>query len=191
MSATLQQSPAKLAQTETAADLSGAIEIGWLVPDEITFYKAPGGFTGLRHGEKDYSRVSLRRALPMGNPLEYISVADNENKEIGMLRAIQELSGEQLSIVTDELNCRYYCPEIADVRSVKDKLGYVYMELVLHGTGGRKPEKSCAVKDVNKNIRLLDDDRLLIFDVEGNRYLIRSLEALSPKTRKRLEPYLF
>jgi hypothetical protein len=77
-----------------------------------------------------------------------------------------------------------------EIKSVKDKMGYVYMELRVTGRG-ETFEKNCAVKDVNKNIRMLDDDRLIIFDVDGNRYIVPSLEALDKKSIKRLEPYLF
>ena len=79
---------------------------------------------------------------------------------------------------------------IVEIKSVKDKLGYVYMEVTIRGEG-RTYDLNCAVKDVNKNIRMLDEDRLIIFDVDGNRYLVESLSKLDPKSVKRLEPYLF
>lgn len=178
--------------TRRATDeLAGAIDIGWLNLAEAEFYVGSGGFTGLRYGEKDYPRVALRRALPVGNPMEYISVADTENKEIGMLRAVSDLADGQLAIVVAELEKRYYCPQVNEIKSVKDKLGYVYLELIVSAEGGKRYPKNCAVKDVVKNIRMLDMDRLILFDVDGNRYIVRSLEKLDPKSLKRLEPYLF
>ena len=173
-----------------AATLADAIDIGLLDLSKAEFFITPGGFTGLKYDGKDYMRVSLRRALPIGDPSAYISVADHENKEIGIIKNISELSGEQLDIAVAELDHRYYCPEIFEVKSVKDKLGYLYMELFV-GAGGEKYAKNCAVKDVNKNIRMLDDNRLIIFDVDGNRYIVNSLKDLEKKSLKRLEPYLF
>ena len=64
------------------------------------------------------------------------------------------------------------------------------MELII-GRDDTKYKKNCALKDVSKNIRMLDDDRLVITDVDGNRYIIESLSALDKKSLKRLEPYLF
>jgi hypothetical protein len=170
--------------------LAYAIDIGILDIDNAEFYVTPGGFTGLKYAGKDYKRISLRRALPIGNPMEYISVADKDNKEIGMIRSLSELSEKQYSIVVTELENRYYSPTVYEVKSVKDKLGYVYLELLI-GRDDVKYMKNCAVKDVNKNIRLLDDDRLAIFDVDGNRYIVQSLAKLDKKSWKRLEPYLF
>lgn len=170
--------------------LSDAIDIGLLNLKDAVFYRTEGGFTGLQYAGKDYRRISLRRALPLGDPMRYISVADHENKEIGIITDVSALKGEARAIVLEELERRYYSPTVREIKSVKDKLGYVYMELVLEGQAGRS-EKTCAVKDVNKNIRMLSEDRLIIFDVDGNRYMVESLKALDKKSLKRLEPYLF
>jgi hypothetical protein len=173
-----------------ARGLESAVDIGFMDLTEARFHKTPGGFTGLKYRDKVYPRVTLRRALPLERPMEYISVADAENKEIGIIRSIDGLSSEQMTVVIDELDKRYYCPQVRAVKSVKDKLGYIYMELCLTAPGGEY-ERHCAVKDVNKNIRMLGDDRLLIFDVDGNRFIIPSLAALDKKSVKRLEPFLF
>ncbi len=175
---------------KTDTSLAHAIDIGILDLSKAEFYVTTVGFTGLKYAGTDYNRISLRRALPVGNPKEYISVADKDNKEIGMIRSLSELSGKQYSIVVTELENRYYSPTVYEVKSVKDKLGYVYLELLI-GSDDQRYIKSCAVKDVNKNIRMLDDDRLAIFDVDGNRYIIQSLTELDKKSIKRLEPYLF
>lgn len=173
-----------------AKKLSDTIDIGFLDINKAEFFMTPGGFVGLKYDGKEYRRVSLRRALPVVRPFEYISVADHEDKEIGIIKNVEELSEGQRKIVIDELNRRYFCPEILEVRSVKDKLGYVYFELVLK-VGGQVYNKNCAVKDVSKNIRMLDEKRLIIFDVDGNRYIVNSLSDLDAGSLRRLEPYLF
>ncbi len=170
--------------------LSDTIDIGLLDLEKAKFFVTPGGFLGLKYGDKEYLRVTLRRALPVGKPMEYISVADQDNKEIGMISSVHELSETQRDIVNAELNTRYYCPIICEVKSVKDKLGYVYFELTL-SRDGQRYEKTCTVKDISKNIRTLSDDRLILFDVDGNRYIVPALHGLDKKSQRRLEPYLF
>jgi hypothetical protein len=174
----------------SGGDLSLAVDIGWLDLSDAEFYEGGGGFTGLRYKGKEYKRIQLRRAMPDRNPSEYISVADHESKEIGMIRSISDLADSQLRIVSDELARRYYCPEILEIKSVRDKLGYVYMEMDVR-TGSEKYERSAAVNDVNKNIRMLDSNRLIIFDVDGNRYVVNSIDKLDRKSLRRLEPYMF
>ena len=178
------------AQKASIASLAEAIEIGFIDLKAAEFYKTGGGFTGLRYGGKDYKRIALRRTLPIGQPDKYLSVADEADKEIGIIRSLDELEGEQLSIVEGEIATRYFCPTVKEIKSVKDKLGYLYMELSVE-LGKSTYPRNCAVKDVDKNIRMLGDDRVIIFDVDGNRYLIDSLSAMDKKSSKRIEPYLF
>ena len=169
----------------------GQIDIGLLDISKIEFYITAGGFAGLRYGDKDYRHITLKRSLPIGKPMEYISVADHENKEIGIIKNIAELKGKQLEIAISELESRYYCPDILEIKSIKDKLGYIYMELRIARKGEADHIRNCAIKDVNRNIRLLGDDSLIIFDVDGNRYIVRELSKLDKKSIKRLEPFMF
>ena len=167
------------------------MDIGLFNVEQIEFYTTKGGFTGLKHNDSDYPHVTLRRAMPIGQPMEFISVADQENKEIGIIRSIDDLKTHQRDIVVNELDQRYYCPHVLEIKSVKDKLGYVYMELRLSTAQGQEHVRSCAVKDVNRNIRMLDENSLIIFDVDGNRYIVPSLTGLDKKSLKQLEPFLF
>jgi len=168
------------------------IDIGLIDLSKAEFYIAESGFTGFKYDGEDYKHITLKRALPVGMPMEYISVASSENKEIGILKSVDELSEDQYPIVMDELNSRYYCPEVLEIKSAKDKLGYIYMELVISVSGSEKTHiKNCAVKDVNKNIRMLSDDSLIMYDVDGNRYMIKKLSALNKNSLKKLEPYIF
>ncbi|KAI4453185.1 atp-dependent permease mdl1 mitochondrial [Holotrichia oblita] len=179
---------------DSAAGKSGSIEkidVGLMDMNNAEFYTTKGGFTGLKYGGKDYSHITLRRALPVSQPMDYISIADHENKEIGIIRSVSELKDSQREIVEKELNNRYYCPEVYEIKSVKDKLGYVYMELRIGSQRDKSFTKSCAVKDVNRNIRMLNETSLIIFDVDGNRYIVKSLSELDKNSLKRLEPYLF
>ena len=184
------ESAAASAGNAGAGDLSQAVDIGWLELDKAEFYEGAGGFTGLRYKDAEYKRIQLRRSMPDRYPSEYISVADHENNEIGMLRALTDLKDDQLRVVSDELDRRYYCPEILEVKSVRDKLGYVYMEMEVFA-GGEKHERSAAINDVNKNIRMIGSNRLIIFDVDGNRFIVNALDKLDRKSLRRLEPYMF
>ncbi|MCL2704513.1 MAG: DUF1854 domain-containing protein [Defluviitaleaceae bacterium] len=167
------------------------IDIGLLDSGKAEFYFTSGGFAGLKYDGTDYPHVTLKRALPVGQPSEFISVYNTENKEIGIIRSLSELSRENLDIVAKELDSRYYCPGVLEIKSVKDKLGYVYMELHLDTDKSGGHTKSCAVKDVSKNIRMLNEQSLIIFDVDGNRYIVKDIDKLDKASRKRLEPFMF
>jgi len=166
-------------------------DIGLINIGKAEFYVTEGGFAGLRYDSKDYPHIVLRRSLPIQEPMKYISVADHENNEIGIIRAVEDLSNNQQDIVINELDNRYYAPNVLEVLSVKDKLGYVYIEMRVQNKNGKSYEKNCAIKDVNRNIRMLSDSSMIIFDVDGNRYIVEDLDKLDKHSIKRLDPYLF
>ena len=170
--------------------LYDAIDLGIMNPNDVEFSETKGGFLKLSLNGKEYPRVQIRRALPLASPDEYLSVADAENNEVGIIRSLAELPEGQRKLVEAELSRRYYSPSVLEVLSVKDQLGYVYFGLKVKGAGD-PVERTCAIKDVNRNIRMLSDDSVIMFDVDGNRYVIPSLKRLPAKSLKKLEPYLF
>ncbi|MCL2198221.1 MAG: DUF1854 domain-containing protein [Defluviitaleaceae bacterium] len=167
------------------------MDLGILEIKEAEFYNGSGGFAGLKYKGEDHAHVILRRIMPLQHPFEYISVADHDNKEIGILKNVDDLPASQKEIVKNELDNRYYSPEVLDVVSVQDKLGYVYMELRLKNKKGVEYKKSCAIKDVSRNIRMLSDTSVIIFDVDGNRYIVEDVKRLSRQSLRKLDAYLF
>jgi hypothetical protein len=171
--------------------MENTIDLGILDIKEAEFYSGSGGFAGLKYKGEDHSHVILRRIMPMQQPFNYISVADHDNKEIGILKAVEDLPENQREIVITELDNRYYSPEVLEVVSVQDKLGYVYMELRLKNKKGVEYKKNCAIKDVSRNIRMLSETSVIIFDVDGNRYIVDDLKRLSRQSLRKLDAYLF
>ena len=167
------------------------LELGILDVSKAVFFVSEGGFAGLRYKDEEYKHIVLRRTMPIKQPSQYISIADDKNKEIGILRDLAELSPDQLAIVENELDNRYYSPKVLEIISVKDKLGYVYMEMKVKNKKEREYVKNCAVKDVSRNIRMLSDTSLIIFDVDRNRYIVPDLSELDKNSLKRLDSYLF
>ena len=167
-------------------EVTDIMDINMIDTDKAEFYMSGNGFLGLKYLGNDYKRVILSRILPLNNPDEFISVTDTENKEIGIIQSIKELDSLQAEIVGNELAKRYYCPEILKITSVKEKMGYVYFDVNIKGKS-----RNFAVKDVSRNIRQLNDQRIIIFDVDGNRYLIEDAAAMDKKSLRLLEPYLF
>lgn len=161
-------------------------DIGILDLSKLEFFRSKNGFLGLKYNGTDYKRIILSRTMPYTDPESYICVADTDMKEIGILDNVSSLTKDQAAMVRDELEKRYFNPIITEVESAKMKMGYVYFDVVL--TTGKKV---FTVKDFSRNIRQLDSNRLVITDVDGNRYLIENYEALDTKSKKRLEPYLF
>lgn len=167
-------------------DNSIKIDIGLLRPEQCRFYVNPNGFLAMQCGEREIKRVKLARSLPYSEPFGYICVFDMEDNEIGIIKDVSELDDESVKLVQNALENRYYCPEVTQIVSIKEKLGYFYFDVRI---GEHK--KVFAVKDVSRNIKQLDENRIIIFDVDGNRYYISDIWSIDKSSRRKIEPYLY
>lgn len=160
--------------------------INFLDPEKCHFYINPNGFTALKTEDKDYRRVRLIRTLPLRRPFEYISVSDMDKKEIGIIRNVSDFPKDDREIIKNDLALRYYCPEITEIYSVKDKMGLFYFDVSIDGF-----KKTFSVKDISRNIKMLDSGAVMLTDADGNRFVIPDFSALKGSTRRRLEPFLY
>ncbi len=165
--------------------MSTLIDIGLLKPEDIVFYDAGEGFLGAKMGERDIPRVTVSRALPFSEPEKWLSIRDEEKHELGIIEDLAGFPQEQRTLLREALRLRYFSPEILELLSVRDKMGYLYIDARISGG-----ERVFAVKDYSRNLRIIGNNRLMITDVEGNRYTIENMEAMDAKSRRRIEPYL-
>lgn len=160
------------------------LELKFLNKDNASFKPTPGGFVSLEFEGEFYSRVYFHRAFPFSAPDEYISVRESEgkNKEIGMIRNLNEL-GETQKLVKKQLELRYFTPKITSVYKVKEEYGYSYWDV----NTDRGPCRFTA--DANGVVKL-SATRLIVNDVDGNRFEIPDVSALSSKELRMIDLYI-
>lgn len=135
--------------------------------------------------EMRYSRVFLRRSFPTEEPDRYISVANKEEKEIGMIMDIQAFPKAQRQILTKELAHRYFMPTILAIDSLTDRFGHTVFQVKTNIGPIR-----FTVRDVYRNLFRLPDGKIILTDVDQNRYEIPDPTALDAKSYKRIELYI-
>ena len=96
--------------------------------------------------------------------------------------ALDEISRQ---IVVEELERTYFMPRITDVYDIHDDLGVVSWEVATD-----KGDRSFHVRNIRQNVRKMGRRRLVIRDVDGNRYEIRDWARPPAPPEKLLEPYL-
>lgn len=162
------------------------LSLEFLNPDECRFFRNDNGFLLLSLNGENKGRVKLTRSYPFSKPTEYICVTDLEDKEIGILRDISSLDKVSEELASNELATRYFCPTITEIKSIKEKMGHFYFETKI----GDKA-KNFTVKNITRNIRFADEDTLLIFDMDGNRFIMPEFSKTDVKSKRILEPYLY
>ena len=165
---------------KTLAELSVTV---WLTPDNAAFF-LKNGFLYVRHGEREM-RAFLCREFPFEMLWEFISVLDEDQGEIGIIRRIDAFEGDARDLLINELNRRYYSPVIEEILQVKERYGFSYWKV-------RTPEGvvNFTLHDTFRSIVRADNNRLILLDVDGNRFQIPDAEALDRKSYKKIEPYL-
>ena len=84
-----------------------------------------------------------------------------------------------------ELERKYFMQTIVSVDKLKDRYGFTYWDVST--TAGKA---SFTMHDTHRNIVKISEDRLMIVDMDGNRYLIPSVAGLDKGSYKKIELYL-
>lgn len=153
-------------------------------PENVHFETLTNGFLKLSLEDKEYDKVTLTRLLPYSYEEAYITVI-SDKEEVGIIKDLTVLEKDQYDQIMAHLNYKYYIPEITRIISVKEKMGFLYIDL--ETTGG---QKEICIADFVSNIRLIKDSLLSITDVEGNKYCMRNIEALDKESRQKLDVFL-
>lgn len=167
-----------------------------LTPDNIKFIRSPGGLISIdftnHKGEREFlERVVIFRSFPITNPNEFLSVREPDSKkmgrgkEIGMIRRLSDFDEETAALINEELERRYFSPTILKIRSIKEKFGYTYWDA--ETTSGNV---TFILNNPFSNIRILEDGRIFISDMDGNNFQIPDHKKLDSASYKKIEIYL-
>ncbi len=156
----------------------------------VRFSPSRGGLLSMTltdgEGERVFDRVIVLRAFPLTSPDEFLSVREptGGREELFMIRRLSDLDEESARLVKEELASRYYIPKITRVYSLhRRRMLFLDAETDL---GRRKITMQGHVGAV----RLLEDGRVLLSDLDGNLYEITDPKALSKADYRKIEVLL-
>ena len=129
--------------------------------------------------------ANVLSAFPLTHPTSMVSLRDPEGREIGILEDVGGLDPESARILREALERSYFMPRITDIHDIKEVLNVVEWEVQTN-----KGPRTFQVRRVRQNVRRMGLRRLVIKDVDGNRYEVRDWIELPAYAQKLLEPYL-
>ena len=158
----------------------------YLDPAELTLTRSEVGTARLEiRDEACYLRVVVRRLMPLSNPDSYISLAADEDTEIGILVKPSELAPESQKILREELDKRYFTPTIQKIYRVKEQFGIHEWEVETE-----RGRITFSVRGLNQNIKQVPPARLFVTDVRGNRYDIPDYQKLDAQSYQQIQRHL-
>ena len=184
------------AEEVNADDLFKHRESITMNPENSWFSLSAGGLISLKiinaeGNEEFFERVVIRRSFPVTAPDEFLSVREPDSRikgrgaEIGMIRNVNIFDKDTVKLINDELEVRYFTPEIKKITSAKEKFGYTYSEA--ETTAGNA---SIVLNNPFSNIRVLEDMRIFISDMDGNCFVIPDPSKLDKLSYKYIEIYI-
>lgn len=166
-----------------------------LSPENAKFTRSEGGMISLEldgpEGHEVFERVIVLRSFPVTAPDEFLSVREPDTRrkgrgaELGMIRRLSDFDEETRALINGEMELRYFTPEVRKITSVKDKFGYSYWEA--ETTAGKV---SFVLNNPFSQIRVLEDMRIYISDMDGNSFVIPDPAKLDRASYRRIEIYM-
>lgn len=164
------------------------LEIRYINKDNAKFDRTPGGFVSLEYQGNFYERVGVYRTFPFTDPNRYISIREPDEKarEIGIIRDLYgDISEEEVKILNEQMDLRYFTPVIEKIVDIKEEYGYAYFDVVTN----YGPSKY-TIHMSSGSVVELSETRILITDLDGNRYEIPDTNKLTPGELKKLDLFI-
>lgn len=169
-------------KVENKTDLADAAKISFLTPENTVFTKTAGNMLSVMVNEEEYPVVYLHCSFPHTNKSIYVSVRTIENKEIGMIKVLDDFPAEIVRLLEEQIKIRYFAPEIVKVVKIREEFGYSYWE-----TETSAGVCKFTVRSGGANVKVISETKVLINDVDGNRFIIEDLNKLSDKEYRMVE----
>lgn len=163
------------------------LRVRYLNDENAVFERTGTGFLSLRVGEEFYPRVVVVRMFPFSDKDEFISIrtAEERSREIGIVEKMSQVSGETVRMLEEQLTLRYFTPVIEKIIKIKDEYGFAYWNVVTdHGAC------NFTIRMGGNSVIHLSDVRILIMDIDENRFEIPDINRLTPAERKKLDLFL-
>lgn len=132
-----------------------------------------------------FDRLEARRLFPLTGLWRYITLLDEEGKEVAVIRDVNNLMEDSRAVLHQVLEQYYLIPRITRIRAIHEKYGQLKFETETdHG------DYLFDIRNRHTDIKLLYDNRILIKDASDNRYEIPDLTRLDKTSIRLLNPYL-
>ena len=159
----------------------------YLTKENAVFARTGGGFISLEFDGKKWERVQVIRLFPFTEPDQFISIrtVEERSKEIGVIEKKKKVSKETRKMLEEQLKLHYFTPVIQKVLDIKDEYGYAYFHVMTD-----RGECRFTINMGGNAVVRLTDTRLLITDLDENRFEIPDVLQLSQKEQRKLDLFL-
>lgn len=152
---------------------------GMLDPKDIVLRQSSAWGMTLTLGDvRAWLGVRIVRAFPLSESSEYLTFLNRKNDEIGTILNLEGLEPATRQLAEAEIRHRYLVNEIEGIHSLRCEGDTLYL-----GVSCQRGQRECVVKASRETIVRLDDARLMIVDVDGNRFEIGDMQRFGRRVQ--------
>lgn len=149
-------------------------EPGVLDPARITVRQTSSwGLVLTLPDERSWLDVRVVRAFPLSHGHQWFAFLNRKNEEIGTIKALEDLEEQTRDLVTRELANRYLVNTITRIFALRSEGDTLYWDVET-----QRGRRDFVMKANRETVVRPDNHRLLIVDVDGNRFVIPDLACL-------------
>ena len=149
---------------------------------EFRLYYHPEGRLRMETADRCWLQVRPMWASPVTHPGKYLSLLDGKDREVLMLHGgLSDVEGENRKILEDELHRRYLTSQVQSIEHAHTEFGSTYW--TVRTNRGRR---EFVTQSLQENAQWHGPTKLVLIDVDGNRFEIMDTQALDEPSRKLL-----
>ncbi len=137
------------------------------------------------YGGETIKGLTPKRLFPMTGENRYISLLDNDGKEVAIIRNLETLMPESRKVIDNALYEYYFIPKIIKINEITDKFGILTLDVETD-----KGRVKFGIKNRHYDIKQIYGCRILIRDRNDNRYEIEDSRKLDKRSLKLIYPYI-
>ncbi len=160
-------------------------EVSYVDPEGVTIWRDGYGQLRLKLADgRQFRDVHLTLAFPLSNAGRMLILHDADLAEVAIIDEYLNLEEQSRELVLTELEKAYFMPQITRILSVHEQHGVATLE-VETDRGPRTVQV-----EFHHRLRFLPGGRVLIHDVDANRYEIPSLDDLDARSQALIDEFL-
>ena len=126
-----------------------------------------------------YTNIEPRRLFPLSGLTRYISLLDSNQKEIAIIRNLDDLDKDSRAAIEGCLEEYYMIPKIVEMIDITEKFG-----ILTWTCRTDRGVRSFRIRNRHSDVKMLFDGRVLVRDSNDNRYEIEDVKKLDKKSQK-------
>lgn len=162
----------------TAADYArDSWQPGMLKPAEIVLRQTSAwGLTLTLADVRSWLGVRIVRSFPLSERQEYLTFLNRKNDEIGTIRLLADLEPVSRRLAEEEIANRYLVNVVQGIHALRCEGDTLYLDVSC-----QRGQRECVVKATRETVIRLGNGRLIVVDVDGNRFEIPNLQHLGKR----------